>query len=179
MRKAFFKMFISILRDSGLWSFGSILFLSRTGACWLLQAELEPCSQGLYFSTSFPGIHTASPASAFSLVNLEVSNGESLHQGTWGHIRSSHLGKGGKTKVRWALASLYPRTLPGLSLNYSELHDPFNLFTPIKSNHSHCNVRVYFAFERFMSFIYLISYFTLSGWYQHVHRACWPWVFLF
>ncbi|KAI4530823.1 hypothetical protein MG293_018681 [Ovis ammon polii] len=37
------------------------------------QAELEPCSQSLYFSTDFPDIQTASLASAFTLANLEVS----------------------------------------------------------------------------------------------------------
>ncbi|XDA87321.1 hypothetical protein R6Z07F_017018 [Ovis aries] len=41
----------------------------------LTEAELEPCSQSLYFSTDFPDIQTASLASAFTLANLEVSIG--------------------------------------------------------------------------------------------------------
>lgn len=72
LRKVFFKMFISILRDSGLWSVGSIRFLSLTGACWLLQEEPESCSPGLCFSRASPGTGTAPLASAATRVNVRV-----------------------------------------------------------------------------------------------------------
>lgn len=59
---------------------------------------------------------------------------------------------GGKTKARWDMTSLYEQKFPGLPLNYSEFCNKFNHVTPIKSNYSHYKIRVYFAFQRFMSF---------------------------
>lgn len=149
-------MFISILRDSGLWSVGSILFLSldwgpsttpgRTLRAWIFPR---------------PSL-AASPISTVTLANLEVRTAESLHQGTRSLVCSSHLNEdpipGGETEAGWGLGPPHPvppQRLPGYPLSYPEFHKTFDHVTPVSSNHSHCNTRVNVASERFMLSIYL------------------------